>query len=554
MNEHIRETIITPGQVRKALTSRETDPFSQLAETLKVAPGADRTHFVRQFFNPREHMTGTEAACYRHLDQLCPLLEQDLGIDEDELDDFGKQINKTYLKILPQIEGNTVARFNMVLSLETLLQNNPTLGRALTPLVGQLLATEDTPGTINTLIEAFKPTVDPETLIDTYTHALTTPINDTLTRGVLKHTNLLFESIGSVLPTSYNAEIQTHITTFIEALDEHLPEITKTQQATEAIITGIHSFTNTHPRYMEADDTDIRFIDRVAAFPEGEDPVLLEIAPFLTQLAHHAELTLVESVDFYQLFRGIEKNKNADKVATLIDLLAVEQSVEFVFSPETDLVRLEEVLQEDDQIIEEIITLMTKANDTYRLQIGMICAAVPLDTMAPRFQEIFEEKYHPLETDNEFELTPFYKRWELCNESEDEMHAAIQKNGVIAIDDHLLLKMKGRMTALCTESFTTKEGKLFIAGNWYSPTKKNATARETIKVDFFDNKGRTSGKGTSWAIMRDSNFEQSNDKALEELQNIVAQTPQRYPNNAIFIGRVPLTREQYREKYKESHS
>lgn len=59
--------------------------------------------------------------------------------------------------------------------------------------------------------------------------------------------------------------------------------------------------------------------------------------------------------------------------------------------------------------------------------------------------------------------------YELCSLSESRLFHAIKEGKVMVINNALLLKFHGRMSALCVQDFVAPDGSEFKAGRWYSP-------------------------------------------------------------------------------------
>lgn len=118
-----------------------------------------------------------------------------------------------------------------------------------------------------------------------------------------------------------------------------------------------------------------------------------------------------------------------------------------------------------------------------------------------------ERILNPIQTNWRINLIPSYDDWYLCEHSEEKLMDALSEQGCMACMDAaqrplMLLKLKGKPSALVLQTFKTADGILLPAGTWISPV--TPTTRERIYTAFDTRYQKISAPlfyGT-WAYMR----------------------------------------------------
>lgn len=114
-------------------------------------------------------------------------------------------------------------------------------------------------------------------------------------------------------------------------------------------------------------------------------------------------------------------------------------------------VKLLEVLLDNREKYADQIALMLSMLDASKLPLGLF------------------NKIDSAIVDANLRVDPAYKGWYLCDTSEELLFKNLRSD-VILINDSMLLKVDGKLAALCLKSFTLREsGRTFLAGTWYCP-------------------------------------------------------------------------------------
>ena len=138
-------------------------------------------------------------------------------------------------------------------------------------------------------------------------------------------------------------------------------------------------------------------------------------------------------------------------------------------------------------------------------KLGFQAAALLTLTEDSQIRDLFLDHLGFKRTSGEIDVALGHRKWWLCADAEPLMEAALGLGQVVVLtsesDEPLLAyKFRGKKTALCVQSFSTKSGKGFVEGNWYSPV--DSTTRSSLadlhRLDF----GRAIVGDGKWAYMR----------------------------------------------------
>lgn len=99
---------------------------------------------------------------------------------------------------------------------------------------------------------------------------------------------------------------------------------------------------------------------------------------------------------------------------------------------------------------------------------------------------------------------------------------------------------------MCLNTFSTKDGGTFLAGNWYSPT--DSQSRETIRGAFDGGTAKIVLQGGEWTIMRPLAEDRGRmpEEILQGARQFAAKLPDRLPDQM-----EGMTRHGYRVARKE---
>jgi hypothetical protein len=196
----------------------------------------------------------------------------------------------------------------------------------------------------------------------------------------------------------------------------------------------------------------------------------------------------------------------------------------------------------NDRIMYDMLAIMLQNPDDFRFQIGAMLSQMTYFVLPNEVKARLE----PIVSQYEFRIEMGHKGWFLCSDAEPRLLAAMKKKVVVDVNDSLLVKGKGKLTALCYETFTTNDGYTFVEGMFYSPLDN--ASRSAIREAFDDGVGHVTIPTANWAIMR-----QVMDHGLHKADGIlqIAKTcadtlPDQLPET---IGR--KTRKEYRESEEE---
>lgn len=194
----------------------------------------------------------------------------------------------------------------------------------------------------------------------------------------------------------------------------------------------------------------------------------------------------------------------------------VEESIRFRMR-KINAVKLETVLNQLVVVaLALIIEKITNKKDeaSYLAFLGMLLPHLKLGTLPPKYMHIINEHLSDTEATVE-RSSDAEKRLFLCGTSEPRMEHSVQNNMTMLVDDRLLMKFEGKVTALCLQSFVTKDRKFtFVRGGWYSPA--TSEDRQYFKDAYQQGVTRIKSKKIHWQFVREAEHEwfDNNEKDL----------------------------------------
>ena len=164
---------------------------------------------------------------------------------------------------------------------------------------------------------------------------------------------------------------------------------------------------------------------------------------------------------------------------------------------------------ERNRLVLELMSLMV-GHEGYEYEMGVLLSLMDFSDLPQDIAARLSAEW----VDAGFKLKIKNGLWSLCNDAETRLVDAMYSGAVVVVNDKLLVKFKGKFTALCLKSFTSREGFTFVEGNWYSPVDeetrqylKNAYSRgcDTINIDSL----------SEWVLIR--TVEKVGDRSAKEL-------------------------------------
>lgn len=176
-----------------------------------------------------------------------------------------------------------------------------------------------------------------------------------------------------------------------------------------------------------------------------------------------------------------------------------------------------------------LIEAMARHQEDYQFQLGVLLTQVPFESLSPKTRVLLQ----PLAADLEMKIRPGNKGWYLCGQAEPRLYRAMGKNKVVLVNGVLLVKFNGRLTGLCLENQTTKDGQTLVAGNWYSPVETEL--QEEIKSAGRGKTARLKAQRGSWALMRTmaEEDERSQEELLASIKKYAEVMPQHWAEGGI---------------------
>lgn len=160
----------------------------------------------------------------------------------------------------------------------------------------------------------------------------------------------------------------------------------------------------------------------------------------------------------------------------------------------------------------------------------------------------YMKNYFNIQSREDLKIKPVVgeTHWTLCSTSEQRMNEAIDHKTTL-LASGLMIKLRGRITAICYETFSTSNG-TFVKGNFYSPD--NPT-QEYLKESFLNGASYPSLPEGSWNLIRSVN--EANTGGDLVMLNVIRRAKR-------MNSRIPespadyKTRMEYIEKRKENYN
>ena len=149
-----------------------------------------------------------------------------------------------------------------------------------------------------------------------------------------------------------------------------------------------------------------------------------------------------------------------------------------------------------DQNVFDLIGIMLDNDKKYKFQLAVLLSRMSIKDMPPELVK----KIKTIETNSQFKITIGCDDWLLCDETESFLEESMRSNLVLLVNDKLLVKFAGKLTALCLKTFSTIDGFTFLKGNWYSLV--DTTLRTITREAFDDGISKINLKEGKWALMR----------------------------------------------------
>jgi hypothetical protein len=286
---------------------------------------------------------------------------------------------------------------------------------------------------------------------------------------------------------------------------EHVAEIIQTGRTRE-VVSGIDRY---------------RFLSEVLSeIPQEQRPSIIEGLDRYTQSP--------DGRNRVQLLNAIFSNTSSDNLGTNLSRVGI------------DLQQLPQVL--NDEAVLNLVSVMLDKPAQYRFQLGTILSQIPLTNIP----ETLKLKLKPIISDNELKIKLGHGHWWLCGEAEPRLERSIRNQAVVLVNGRLLVKFDGKFSALCVETFTTRDGQTFLEGTWYSPI--DTRTRDTIKGSFDSGTAKISLQGGEWAIMRPlaQSGGKNPEEILEEARQFITTLTDQLPQSI-----EGLSRGDYRERRRE---
>jgi len=147
------------------------------------------------------------------------------------------------------------------------------------------------------------------------------------------------------------------------------------------------------------------------------------------------------------------------------------------------------------ELFEVLLEAMTDNLQQYLFQVGVILSLAD----KVNIPSTIVEKIRVMGTELEITIKPNEKSWWLCSASEKRLRKAMTDDAVLLVNDYMLVKFVGKLTALCTHTHSARNGQVFIEGNWYSP--EDDLLREQIRSAFDAGFSRLEING-DWLLIR----------------------------------------------------
>lgn len=146
--------------------------------------------------------------------------------------------------------------------------------------------------------------------------------------------------------------------------------------------------------------------------------------------------------------------------------------------------------------------------EKFTFQIGVLLSCIPIYKLPLEVRQ----KIETVETQFQMKVEVGHDAWNLCDSAEPKLWESLHNNAFVVVNDHMLVKMDGRLCGLCVQTFTNSDGETFYEGNWYAPT--DTSSRDKIRHAYDKGQSRVQLGVSEWALLR--SFSASKGKTLSE--------------------------------------
>ena len=251
-----------------------------------------------------------------------------------------------------------------------------------------------------------------------------------------------------------------------------------------------------------------------------------ELRMLLTALPARLSSVIQERLltpDPYQDLRLQVLDEIADKDSTVRDVRRIADQEQLSF-----LLRHESVFA--------LIEGMLLDSERYRRELAFFFNQVPVQYFPLHLQHVFPSS--PLLP---LSVIPYYSDWSLCSAAEERLQRAMDDQGVLLVNNTILLKFYGKLSGLALRTTRLADGMQLIAGCWYAPVDH----RDQIRDAFDRGESTLWMEEGQWVFLRALD-ENEDDTRLWEAQSYAATLPERLPEQ---IGEG--TRKEYRASQHE---
>jgi len=199
----------------------------------------------------------------------------------------------------------------------------------------------------------------------------------------------------------------------------------------------------------------------------------------------------------------------------------------------------------------EIVQSMLTSPGQFTFQLGIVFSKVDPSYYSDSVAELLSVH----KTSHDIEIKTSYADWDLCATSENKLNTAISAHTAVVIHDDgeplFMLKVNGKMTAICLQNTVTPSGLMFVKGNWYSPV--DSDYRSFLKNSFDEGYGQIPLQKSTWSLMREARVPKGSDIKdwLQVVDNSVAHIPQKYADIYVQLAGRSASRMQYRTRTAE---
>lgn len=160
----------------------------------------------------------------------------------------------------------------------------------------------------------------------------------------------------------------------------------------------------------------------------------------------------------------------------------------------------------------DVISVLSKDTEKYIFPLAVLLSKtnvnlIPKETL---------DNIRVVTKDTEIRIKLEHEQWTLCSSGEPRLLNAIEDGAVLAVNDSLLVKFVGRLSAFCTKSFTTKEGNTFLKGCWYSPIDE--ITKNSLRESFDQGYGSTNIPYGEWLLVRGAMS--TGEKSISEIMDV----------------------------------